>query len=85
MTKGPKGNETKGQKDKCTKGQKDKRTEGQKYKKDQIILKKIFEVLCCILVGGEDNRAVTDLDFPHVTTKSWAYFGVFNFIRKKFG
>ena len=29
--------------------------------------------------------AVTELGFAHVTTQSWAYFGVFGFSKKKFG
>ena len=37
-----------------------------------------------IIIGGWDKRAVTELGFAHVTTKSWAYFGVFGFFRKKF-
>ena len=34
-------------------------------------------------VGRGDNRAVTELGFAHVTTKTWAYSGVFGFFRKK--
>ena len=33
--------------------------------------------------GGGDNRVVTELSFGHVTTKTWAYFGVFSFFRTK--
>ena len=46
-TKGQKDKRAKGQKDKRPKGQKDKGIKGQKDKR--IFLKKIFEVLCCIL------------------------------------
>ena len=35
-------------------------------------------------LGGEDNRAVTELSFGHVTIKTWAYSGVFGYFRKKF-
>ena len=38
-----------------------------------------------VKVGRGDNRAVTELGFAHVTTKTWAYFGVFSFFRKNFG
>ena len=38
----------------------------------------------CILVGRGDSRAVTELSFTHVTTKTWAYFGVFGFFITKF-
>ena len=55
-TKGQKDKRTKVQKNKRTKVQKNQRTKGQKDKrgkgpktKGQNILKKIFEVLCCIL------------------------------------
>ena len=34
--------------------------------------------------GGGDSGAVTELGFPHVSTKTWAYLGVFGFFRKKF-
>ena len=34
--------------------------------------------------GRGDNRAVTEFGFAHVTTKTWAYLGVFGFIRKIF-
>ena len=33
------------------------------------------------LVGEGDNRAVTEIGFSSVTTKTWAYLGVFGFIR----
>ena len=36
-------------------------------------------------VGGGDNRVVTELGFAHVTTKSWAYLGVFGFFKNNFG
>ena len=32
-------------------------------------------------IGRGDNRAVTDLGFAHVTTKTWAYLGVFGSFR----
>ena len=32
-------------------------------------------------VGGRDKRAVTELGFAHVNTKSWSYLGVFGFFR----
>ena len=35
------------------------------------------------LLGRGDNRAVPELGFAHVTTKTWAYSGVFGFFRKK--
>ena len=35
-------------------------------------------------LGGGDKRAVTELGFAHVTTKSLAYLGMFSFFRKKF-
>ena len=35
----------------------------------------------CLLVGRGDNRAVTELGFAHVTTKTWVYSGVFSFFR----
>ena len=41
-------------------------------------------VYVCTKLGGEDIRAVTELGFGHVTTKTWAYFGVFGFFRYKF-
>ena len=34
-------------------------------------------------LGGRDNRAVTELSFGHVTTKTSAYSGEFGFFRKK--
>ena len=34
------------------------------------------------MAGLVDNRAVTELIFVHVTTKTWAYFGVFGFFRQ---
>ena len=34
------------------------------------------------LIGRGDNRAVTELGFAHVTTKTWAYSEVFGFFRK---
>ena len=34
--------------------------------------------------GEGDNRALTELGFAHVTTKTWAYLGVFGFFRKMF-
>ena len=34
--------------------------------------------------GGGYIRAVTEVGFAHVTTKTWAYLGVFGFFRKKF-
>ena len=37
-----------------------------------------------LLVGWGDNKAVTELSFGHVTSKTWAYSGVFGFFRKKF-
>ena len=33
-------------------------------------------------LGGGGNRAVTELSFGHVTTKTWAYSGVFGFFSK---
>ena len=33
--------------------------------------------------GRGDNWAVTEISFAHVTTKTWAYSGLFGFIRKK--
>ena len=36
------------------------------------------DVLCHVK-GGGDNRAATELGFRHVTTKTWAYSGVFGF------
>ena len=33
--------------------------------------------------GGGDNRAVTELSFVHITTKTWTYCGVFGFFRRK--
>ena len=35
------------------------------------------------VLGRGDNRAVTELGFAHVTTKTWAYSEVFDFLRKK--
>ena len=38
------------------------------------------------LVGGReggDKRAVTELNFAHVTTITWAYFKVFGFFLEK--
>ena len=34
--------------------------------------------------GEGDNRALTEWGFAHVTTKTWAYLGVFGFFRKMF-
>ena len=34
--------------------------------------------------GGGDIRALSELSFRHVTTKTWAYFSVLGFFRKKF-
>ena len=36
------------------------------------------------LLGRGDNRAVPELGFAHVTTKTWAYSGVFIFSRNFF-
>ena len=33
------------------------------------------------VLGKGDNRTVTELSFAHVTTKIWAYSGVFSFLR----
>ena len=33
-------------------------------------------------MGGGVNMAVTELGFGHITTKTWAYFGVFGFQTK---
>ena len=35
------------------------------------------------LGGGRDNKAAANFSFGHVTTKTWAYSGVFGFFRKK--
>ena len=41
-----------------------------------------FFILLPSLGGGRrDNRAGTELGFAHVTTKTWAYLGVFGFLR----
>ena len=47
----------------------------------------LFMLYCPVYVyyqQGGDNRAVTELSFGHVTTKTWAYSGVFGFFRKTF-
>ena len=36
-------------------------------------------------LGRGNNRAMTELSFGHVTTKTWAYSGVFGFFRNLFG
>ena len=36
------------------------------------------------MLGGGDKRAVTELGFAHVTTKSLAYLGMFGFFRNFF-
>ena len=42
-----------------------------------------MKALMSLKVGRGDNRAVTELGFAHVTTKTWAYSRVFGFFRKK--
>ena len=35
-------------------------------------------------IGRGDNRAVTELGFAHVNTKTYAYLGVLGFFKKNF-
>ena len=39
----------------------------------------VWVVVVVLIVGRGDKRAVTELSFPHVTTKILAYSGVFGF------
>ena len=48
-------------------------------------LLELFLKFGCLLGRGGDNRAVTELGFTHVTTKTWAYLGMFGFFRNFFG
>ena len=45
------------------------------------MLRTVCQKIC--IVGRGDNRAVTELSFAHVTTKTLANSGVFGFFRKK--